>query len=64
MILASSKNFDNRLRNLMVFSFSRDFVLAFSGLFFQFIYKATGFLSSRVVVESVEKRCSGEREID
>ena len=58
MILASSKNFDNRLRNLMLFS--RDFVLAFSGLYFRFIYKATGFLSR----ESVEKRCSGEREID
>ena len=56
MILASSKNFDNRLRILMLFS--RDFVLAFSGLFFRFVYKATG------LVESVEKRCNGEREID
>ena len=26
-----------------IFLFSRDFVLAFSGLFFRFIYKATGF---------------------
>ena len=45
------------------FSFSRDFALAFSGLFFRFIYKATRFLliESTVVVE---KRCSGEREID
>ena len=36
VILASSKNFDNRLHNLkcLFFLFSRDFVLAFSGLFF------------------------------
>ena len=44
VILASLKNFDNRLHNLKCFfSFSRDFVLAFSGLFFGFIYKVTGF---------------------
>ena len=63
MILASSKNFDNRLHYLKCFSFffSRDFVLAFSGLFFRFIYKATGFFLVRVTVES-RKRCNGERE--
>ena len=35
VILASSKNFVDRLHNLeMLFFFSRDFVLATSGLFF------------------------------
>ena len=61
MILASLKNFIDRLHNSkMLFFFSRDFVLEFSGLFFfRFIYKATGFF----LVES-RKVCSGEREID
>ena len=52
VILASSKNFDNRLHNLKCFFlFSRDFVLAFSGLFFRFIYKATGFFGRVVQLE-------------
>ena len=39
VILASSKNFDNRLHNFaMLFFFSRDFVLATSGLFVFSIY--------------------------
>ena len=42
--LASSKNFVDRLHNGSAFClFSLDFVLAFSGLFFRFIYMATGF---------------------
>ena len=43
VILASSKNFDNRLRNVMLFFlFSRDFVLAFSGLFFSIYIQGEG----------------------
>ena len=39
VILASLKNFVDQLHNLvMLFSFSRDFVLAFSGLFFFDLY--------------------------
>ena len=57
MILASLKNFDNRLHNLKCFFlFSRDFVLVFSGLFFRFTYKAMGFFfrerAENIVVES------------
>ena len=48
VILASLKNFDSRLHNLKCFFlFSRNFVLAFSGLFFRFIHKATGFFFSQ-----------------
>ena len=43
-----------------LFFFSRDFVLATSGLFFRFIYKAMGFFFE----ESSRKVRSGEREID
>ena len=52
VILASSKNFDNRLHNLKCI-FSRDFVLAFSGLFFRFIYNAKGFFFSREYREAL-----------
>ena len=40
MILASSKNFVDRLYNfvMLFFSFSRNFVLGFSGLFFFDLY--------------------------
>ena len=43
----------------MLFSFPHDFVLEFSGLFFRFIYKATGFFL--VGRGNREKRCSGGR---
>ena len=60
VILTSSKNFDNRLHNLKrFFLFSRDFVLAFSELFFfRFIYKVTRLFFS----SSIEKRGNEERD--
>ena len=54
VILASSKNFDNRLHNLKCFfSFLRDFVLASSGLFFFGLYitRRDFFVCSRENIE-------------
>ena len=62
VILASSKNFVDQLHDfVMLFFFSRDFILATSGFFFRYIYKATGFF---LVVEKCEVGREREKLID